>query len=92
MDTMENGFKCGKRWAVKAALGEVEQAKQSLFWAEESAEKRKVKRDEDLNVQVGDSRVERAAIRLRNAERDLSAHDCSRDPICAILQKDENGS
>ena len=92
MSTMESRFTCTFKWDVKAATGEVRQAKQSLLWAEESAEKRKVKKSEDLNVMAGHSRVEAAHKRLSEAESRLADHDCSSDPVCAVLQKDENGS
>ena len=57
MDTMENGYKCTAKWALQAAIGEVAQAKQSLFWAEESAEKRGVEKSKDMVVQANTDRV-----------------------------------
>ena len=92
MDTMKNGYKCTAKWALEAAIGEVAQAKQSLFWAEESAEKRGVEKSKDMVVQANTDRVNIAQEREARERNRFAGHDCSRDSVCAILQKDENGS
>jgi len=85
-------FKCVIEWQLNSAEGELEQANQSLFWAEENAEKRKVDKADDVNVIAGIARVNAAQVRLQRAKELMAEHKCETHAICAILNKSKNGS
>jgi hypothetical protein len=92
MYMMINEYICAAKWSHEAAQGELLQAKQSLLWAEESAEKRKVDKKDDTVVHANITRVDIAGKRLISEQGRLSRHDCSTSSICAISQNDKNGS
>lgn len=89
---MRNEFTCVAVWCLDSAKGEVEQARQSLLWAEENAEGRGVDKADDMNVDAGINRVNSAYVRLERAELDLKNHVCAEHPICAKLRASKNGS